>query len=130
MIIRQTDDLKALVNEFSNFARLPHARPVMGSLHRTLGEALELFSTAHREIAFAFEKDAMLPDFKFDPDQMKRVLINLLDNAVAAVNDRPSPPVAIRTQYDASLKLVRLTVADNGAGIPEESKDQVFEPYS
>jgi two-component system nitrogen regulation sensor histidine kinase NtrY len=139
MIIRQTDDLKALVNEFSNFARLPQARPVSGSLNRAVAEALELFATAHREVAFSLEADPALPNFKFDPDQMKRVLINLLDNAVAAVLERAladgSPPekpagkIAVRTQYDSSLKFVRVTVADNGIGIAEANRAQVFEPY-
>lgn len=133
MIIQQTDDLKRLVNEFSNFARLPQANPVEGSLHRTIADALELFSTAHRDVAFAFESDPSLPNFKFDPDQMKRVLINLLDNAVAAVLENPASRgaarVSVRTQFDASLRLVRVTVADNGVGISEADRDQVFEPY-
>ena len=73
--------------------------------------------------------DPQLPEFKFDPDQIKRVLINLLDNAVAAVQDSADPRVSVRTQYDGMLKLVRVSVVDNGNGIPEEDRDRVFEPY-
>ena len=129
MIIRQTDDLKRLVNEFSNFARLPQTRPTMASLNGVIEEALELYRIAHRDLTFRFDGDELLPDFKFDPDQMKRVLINLLDNAVAAVHDIADPRVSVRTQYDSLLKLVRVSVLDNGAGIPDAERDRVFEPY-
>ncbi|HVK60384.1 MAG TPA: ATP-binding protein [Bdellovibrionales bacterium] len=129
MIIRQTDDLKRLVNEFSNFARLPQSRPVMSSLNAVIDEALELYKTAHREVQFKFEPDSQLPEFKFDPDQLKRAIINLLDNAVAAVRDSGAGRVSVRTQYDSLLKLVRVSVLDNGVGIDDASRDRVFEPY-
>jgi two-component system nitrogen regulation sensor histidine kinase NtrY len=146
MIIKQTDDLKRLVNEFSNFARLPQSKPVVASLNTVINEALVLYKTAHREVQFHFDQDSQLPEFKFDPDQIKRVLINLLDNAVLAV----APPlqgssgavqssaaareigpgrVTIRTQYESLLKLVRVSVSDNGIGISDEDRDRVFEPY-
>lgn len=141
MIIRQTDDLKRLVNEFSNFARLPQTKPELASLNLVIEEALGVFKVSHRDIQFSFERDPQLPVFKFDPDQIKRVLINLLDNAVAAVSsfaqslsneaagDAPVSRIAVRTQYDSLLKLVRISVLDNGAGIPAEDLDRVFEPY-
>ena len=129
MIIRQTDDLKRLVNEFSNFARLPQSSPILGSLNGVVEEALELYRTAHREVQFKIDSDPQLPHFKFDPDQIKRVLINLLDNAVAAVRDMPQGRVSVRTQYDSLLKLVRVSVLDNGVGISDADRDRVFEPY-
>ncbi len=129
MIIRHTDDLKNLVNEFSNFARLPQSKPINGSLNCVIEDALILYRTAHPSTRFQFEADASLPDFKFDPGQLHRVLQNLLDNAVAALTDKSPGRVAIRTQYDNLLKLVRISVSDNGVGIPEEHKAQIFEPY-
>lgn len=129
MIIRQTDDLKRLVNEFSNFARLPQSQPIPASLNHVVEEALELFRMSHKEAEFRFDADPQLPEFRFDPAQIKRVLINLLDNAVAAVHDAADPRVTIRTQYDSMLKLVRVSVFDNGIGIPEADLDRVFEPY-
>jgi two-component system nitrogen regulation sensor histidine kinase NtrY len=129
MIIRQTDDLKNLVNEFSNFARLPQTRPVSGSLAKTIEEAVEVFRAAHKDLVLTLDLDSSLPEFKFDTDSIKRVLINLLDNAVAAVHDAAEPRISIRTQYDGLLKLVRLSVNDNGIGIPQQDRDRVFEPY-
>lgn len=129
MIIRQTDDLKRLVNEFSNFARLPQTRPVMGSMAKTIEEAVTVFQVAHKDIQIAVDQDTSLPEFRFDPDQIKRVLINLLDNSVAAVSDVQEPRVSVRTQYDGLLKLVRISINDNGIGIPQQDRDRVFEPY-
>jgi two-component system nitrogen regulation sensor histidine kinase NtrY len=129
MIITQTDDLKKLVNEFSNFARLPQSRPVLMNLNTVIGDVAELYKIAHRDVQVRFDQDELLPDFRFDPDQIKRVLMNLLDNAVAAVHEQSEPRVAVRTQYDSLLKLVRISVLDNGVGIPDADRDRVFEPY-
>ncbi|MFN7455018.1 MAG: sensor histidine kinase [Pseudobdellovibrionaceae bacterium] len=132
MIIRQTEDLKNLVNEFSNFARLPQARPVVGSIKATIDEALSLFRVSHPQIQFDFEHDSQTPEFKFDPDQIKRVLVNLIDNAVSAVqstaSDQPQR-VQLATRYDGDLKILRLTVSDTGVGIPPQQRTRVFEPY-
>jgi two-component system, NtrC family, nitrogen regulation sensor histidine kinase NtrY len=134
MIIQQTDDLKRLVNEFSNFARLPQTKPTLGSMNKVISEAIEMFKISHRDIHFKFDSDPLLPLFKFDADQMKRVLINLLDNAVAAVQDSAvrggsEARISVRTQYDSMLRLLRISVLDNGSGIPNGDYDRVFEPY-
>jgi len=129
MIIRQTDDLKNLVNEFSNFARLPQSRPVIGSMNQVIEDTMVLYQLAHPQVQFEFERDRSLPEFKFDPDQMRRVLQNLIDNAVAALPEGDEGRVVIRTQYESVLKIVRISVSDNGAGIPEAQKLQIFEPY-
>jgi two-component system nitrogen regulation sensor histidine kinase NtrY len=129
MIIQQTDDLKRLVNEFSNFARLPQARPVLSSLSKIVDESVEIYRSAQAEISFSVEHDAGLPAFRFDPDQIRRVLINLIDNAVEALRGQRHGRVLVKTQFDASLKLVRISVIDNGSGIPDSDREKVFEPY-
>jgi two-component system nitrogen regulation sensor histidine kinase NtrY len=137
-IIKQVDELKNLVNEFSNFARLPQAKPVLGSLNKSVEEALVLYQTGHKDIKFDLNADATLPEFEFDPEQMKRVIANLTDNSVSAVeNGRDEavlgaalePTVAISTHYDNVLNIVRIEVADNGVGIPEADRGRIFEPY-
>jgi two-component system, NtrC family, nitrogen regulation sensor histidine kinase NtrY len=136
MIIRQTDDLKNLVNEFSQFARLPQAKLVLSSIDKTVEDALSLFRPAlSADIILEKQMGDDIPDFKFDPDQIKRVLVNLIDNAIAAVSnseDRQSvspKKVTISTRYDSELKILRLAVADNGPGIPISQRARVFEPY-
>ncbi len=129
MIIRQVDDLKTLVNEFSNFARLPQSRPVVASLNQVVRESLELFRQAHGQVQFLFQADEQLPDFKFDPGQIQRVLVNLIDNAVAAVAKESQAQVEVMTHYATELHTVRLTVTDNGEGIPAADRNRIFEPY-
>jgi two-component system nitrogen regulation sensor histidine kinase NtrY len=129
MIIRQTDDLKNLVNEFSQFARLPQSRPVEGSLNKVVEESLGLFRQAHNHFKFDLELDADLPEFRFDPDQIRRVLVNLIDNAVAACQKVTEPQIKVHTRYDVDLRIARLSVIDNGDGIPATDRQRVFEPY-
>lgn len=129
MIVKQVDGLKNLVNEFSNFARLPQARPVVANLNSVVEESLGLYRQAHVGVRFDFAKDQELPDFKFDPDQIKRVLVNLIDNSVSAVAKEQQGLVQIMTQYNRDIKTVRLTVADNGSGIPAPERSRIFEPY-
>lgn len=129
MIVKQVDGLKNLVNEFSNFARLPQARPVVANLNSVVLESLGLYRQAHPHIEFKFSADEELPEFKFDPDQMKRVLVNLIDNSVSAVIKEPHGKVEITTRYDRDIKTMRLIVCDNGEGISVTERSRIFEPY-
>jgi two-component system nitrogen regulation sensor histidine kinase NtrY len=126
-IIHQVTELKNLVNEFSNFARMPAVTPTPNDLNEIISSSLILFKEAHRDIRFHFLPDPHLPIFKVDRDQMKRVFINILDNAVAAVDG--GGVIEIEVKYDSSLKMVTLEVRDNGCGIPDEDKTKLFEPY-
>ena len=128
MIIRQADDLRTLVNEFSRFARLPQSQPIKSSLNKVISEALVLFVQAHKSVKFVEKLDDSLPEFMFDPDQIKRVITNLVNNALAATQS-VSSEITISTEYDPSLKIVRISVIDNGVGIPPTLIDRVFEPY-
>jgi two-component system nitrogen regulation sensor histidine kinase NtrY len=129
MIIKQTEDLKNLVNEFSQFARLPQARPVVGHINKVIEEALSIFRIGNPGVNFEVDMDPLTPEFKFDPDQLKRVLVNLIDNAISAVAQTAQKTVSISTKYDQDLKILRLTVADTGIGIPSHQRSRVFEPY-
>ena len=127
MIIKQVDDLKNLVNEFSSFARMPASNPSQNNLNDVLSEALVLFQEGHKDINFELRIDQTLPAFNLDREQIKRVIINLLDNAVAAVNG--SGQIDLETSFNKVLKIATLKVSDNGCGIPAEDKPRLFEPY-
>lgn len=129
MIIQQVDDLKTLVNEFNSFARLPECRPTVSDLNAVCGEVVDFFQTAHSNVGFQFKSDPRLRPFLFDKDQMRRVLNNLLDNAVAAVEGIREGQIVVETNYDALLGMVRLMVRDNGVGMSQKDRLQVFEPY-
>ena len=127
MIIRQVDELKRLVDEFSNFARLPEVNPAPCDLGELVEETLVLYQEAHKSVEFAFEKDEGLPVFSLDREQMKRALINLLDNAVAALDDQGRVDISLK--FNRWLRMARLEVADNGVGISPQDKRRLFEPY-
>jgi two-component system nitrogen regulation sensor histidine kinase NtrY len=127
MIIKQVDDLKNLVNEFSSFARMPSSNPSLNNLNDVINEALVLFQEGHKEIDFGLNIDPALPIFSLDREQIKRVIINLLDNAVAAVNGKGA--ITIETSFNQDLQIVTMKVSDNGCGIPAEDKPRLFEPY-
>jgi len=127
-IIDQVEILKNLVNEFSRYARMPVTRPVPGNLNETLTDAVVLYQDAHKEISFEFELSEDLPKVILDSEQIKRVMINLLDNAIAAVN-KSDGAIKIRTAYDRERNLAITEVADNGCGVPAGYKMKVFEPY-
>ena len=125
-IIQQVEELKSLVNEFSQFARLPSAKLATHDLNEIVNEALFLFNEGHKGIQFQF-KPGVIPTLDLDRDQIKRVLINLLDNAVAAVSNNGK--VKLSTLYDRGRGVVTLEVADNGSGLAPEMRTKIFEPY-
>jgi two-component system nitrogen regulation sensor histidine kinase NtrY len=133
IIIRHTDELKELVNEFSNFARLPEVSPAPNDLNRVIREVVALYQQAHPSFGFELDLRENLPVFDFDRDQVKRVLINLLDNAVAALAESQelgrSPTLRIQTQHSETLQMAAFTVQDNGPGMSREIQDRIFEPY-
>jgi len=131
-IINQVDGLKNMVNEFSSFARFPTANPVPQNLNRILEGTLPLYREAHKDIQFEERFEKELPLVEVDAEQIKRVLINLLDNAVGALTDleEENPKIiTVGTTYHSALQLVRITVSDNGPGISDEAKERIFEPY-
>ncbi len=126
-IVRQVEELKILVNEFSSFARMPAADPTPNDLNDIVLETIELYKTGHKGINFQAVTDPNLPILKIDRDQIKRVLINLLDNSIDSMDGEGY--VRVETGYDAEFNLARLVVADTGCGIPPEVKARLFEPY-
>ncbi|MFO7984013.1 MAG: ATP-binding protein [Desulfuromonadales bacterium] len=127
MIVKQVDELKNLVNEFSNFARMPASTMSFNNLNDLINESIILYQEGHKEIKFTFFPDENVPLFLFDRDQIKRVVINLLENAIAAIEK--DGRIDIHTTYNPSLKIVSFSVTDNGAGIPAEDRPRLFEPY-
>jgi len=126
-IITQVDELKRLVSEFSQFARMPKVQKVMDDLVKLTKNTLFLYEEGHKGINFQLRVDAPIPEFSFDPEQIKRCLINLLDNAVAVLPDGGN--IEIEISLDQNKESVFLKVADDGPGISKENKLKLFEPY-
>ncbi len=126
-IINQVDELIGLVNEFFAFARLPAVTLSMNDLNALIQEVFILYQESHKNIEFSFLADPAIPKFSLDREQIKRVMINLLDNAVAAIETKGS--IKIQTGYDPLLEMVRIQVMDTGIGIAPKDRDRLFEPY-
>jgi two-component system nitrogen regulation sensor histidine kinase NtrY len=126
-IVGEVESLKALVDEFSQFARMPAPKRVLTDLHQVLGEALALYNGLFQDVRITAEFAAGLPPVRVDPEQIRRVIINLVDNAIEAMERRGT--VGVGTSHDAPNQVVRITVADNGPGIPPSERDKLFMPY-
>lgn len=130
MIIQQTDELKLMVNEFAQFARLPEIQIKPSLIDEVLSESITLFKESYRNITFIVQFDDSIPKFSFDPDQIKRVITNLLDNAISAFNEEIShKEIILKTELVKEISFVRISVIDTGIGISQENKLQIFEPY-
>jgi two-component system, NtrC family, nitrogen regulation sensor histidine kinase NtrY len=126
-IVGEVDSLKGLVDEFSQFARMPAPRAVPADLHALLNEALALYDGLLSDVRFERRLADDLPKVRVDGEQIRRVVINLVDNAIEAM-DR-SGVITIETRHDAAAGMVRLTVSDDGPGIAPAEREKLFMPY-
>ncbi|MHB1184626.1 MAG: sensor histidine kinase [Desulfobulbia bacterium] len=126
-IINQVDELKKLVSEFSSFARMPAVHKAMGNIAEMANEAFVLYQEAHKDRLFRLRVEGPIPLFSFDVKQMKRVLVNLLNNAVAATSQAGEIEIVLACEEERNV--VILEVRDNGAGVSDQDKLRLFEPY-
>jgi two-component system nitrogen regulation sensor histidine kinase NtrY len=126
-IINQVEELKVLVDEFSSFARMPAANPIPNDLNEVVKEAVALYQGGHKNIAFQCLYHENMPIISIDRDQIKRAVINLLDNSVDAIEGEGT--IDVKTSYDSDLEIAKIEVTDSGCGISREDKAKLFEPY-
>jgi two-component system nitrogen regulation sensor histidine kinase NtrY len=88
---------------------------------------LELYLEGNESVNFQFEQDDTIPILDLDKEQMKRAVVNLIDNAVAAAGEGGT--VKVRTRYDKDLSIASVEIVDNGSGIAPEDRERLFEPY-
>jgi two-component system nitrogen regulation sensor histidine kinase NtrY len=126
-IVGEVESLKGLVDEFSQFARMPAPRAVPTDLHALLDDTLSLYRGLFMDVELRPIYAADVPKVAVDPEQLRRVIINLIDNAIEAIDRRGH--IAVSTQHDSAHRIVRIVVADDGPGIPEAERDKLFLPY-
>jgi two-component system nitrogen regulation sensor histidine kinase NtrY len=125
-IEREVRALKQLVDEFSLFARLPEVHPRTIDFTALVDSVLGLYRGLPG-VEWEVEVGAGLEAVRMDPDQMRRVLINLVENAVTAMNRRGTIRIGARWLEDGAT--VRIEVADCGPGIDPADRDKMFSPY-
>ncbi len=124
-IVQEADGLKKLVDEFANFARMPASNPVPQQLAPVVESAAQLYSSAHRDIIIMRELATGMPEVVLDAEQMKRVFINLLENAVEAMEGRGTIRISSRMTPG---QMAQIEVADEGSGIAPEDLPKLFQP--
>jgi len=125
-IIDHTELIRNLVNEFASFARFPAANPVPCELPPIISETVALYREGHPNITFEIRDSGDIPVLKLDRQQIKQTLINLIDNAIAAI--RQEGTIIIEASHDPGKNTVTLTVTDTGTGISDMEKPFMFEP--
>ena len=151
-IIKEVDDLKNLVDEFSLYARLPKANFEPADLNSLIEEVVTLYKNAHRNIEFIEKLGAGLPKAFIDKRQMKRAFMNIIDNAVFSItlksiekvggidaagsaaggfNYKPEIRIVTEAVKDEASNggIIRITFSDNGIGINDEVMQNMYEPY-
>jgi len=129
-IAREVAGLKAMVDEFSRFARLPATRLNLANLNDVISQAAGLYVDHPDGVALTLDLDGELPSSMLDVEQIKRVFVNLIDNAVhALVSANGEKQITIATSHDAERSVLRAEVADTGHGIEPGDFRRLFEPY-
>jgi two-component system, NtrC family, nitrogen regulation sensor histidine kinase NtrY len=127
-IINEVESVKGLVNEFSQFARFPAAKPERAFLNDVVESALSVFAGRLENIRLSVDLAPSLPPVMIDREQFKRVVVNLVDNAAEAMQESLVRNLDVVTQLGAA-DTIELIVADTGAGVSPEDREKLFVPY-
>jgi two-component system nitrogen regulation sensor histidine kinase NtrY len=128
-IVEEVSSLKNLVDEFVRFARLPAVSRFPNSMKDLVDRTLSLYEGRLDSVRLIVEVPQDLPPILMDSLQMKRVLVNLLDNALEALAGEPIQELSLRCELVRDETMARLTVADTGCGIASEDRERLFTPY-
>ncbi len=126
-IVTEVDELRRLVDEFYSFARMPASQLRPNSINELLSEVYSLYTSAHKDIKFYLDRDEHAPLINFDRSQIRRMLINLIENAVWAVDG--SGEISLKSVYDEKNGVIRIEVSDTGMGIDDLDKSKIFDLY-
>ncbi len=127
-ILEETASVKRLVDEFSQFSRLPAAQPVTCELNDVVASGLAVFADRLEGIEVRVDLAADLPPVSIDPEQFKRVVVNLIDNAAEAMQESATKILTVQTRAGAG-DMAEIIFADTGCGITAEQKEKLFLPY-
>jgi two-component system nitrogen regulation sensor histidine kinase NtrY len=129
LIEREVQTLESLVGEFSQFARFPAAKLAPADLNSIVEGALKLFLGRLEGITVTTELAAALPPVKADPELVRRVLANLIDNAAEAMESSTIRQLRVATRTEGDGDAVEIEVSDSGHGISPEDKERLFLPH-
>jgi len=130
IIQSEVHTLQRLVSEFAQFARLPEARLVEGEINDAIRAALQLYEERPEGIVLEADLAPDVPRLRFDAEHLKRALVNLIENAVDALDGVAGEKrITVSTRYVPERERVRVSVADTGPGIAPSVREKLFTPY-
>jgi two-component system nitrogen regulation sensor histidine kinase NtrY len=124
-IVQEADGLRKLVDEFAQFARMPGSNPVPQPLAPVIESAVQLYASAHKDLVIVQDLLGSMPPVILDREQMKRVFINLFENAVEAMSGKGKIRVSSRMTQTG---MAQIEVSDEGPGIAAEDIPKLFQP--
>jgi len=125
-IIEQIDNLSYIASEFSNFAKMPEARPEEMELSELLNKAVELYrNDAHIQLTISRPDERIF--VYSDHSQLLRVFTNLLENAKQAIPDERTGNIAVSITVENETAVIK--ISDDGIGIPDDVVNNMFQPY-
>ncbi len=129
IIINETMRCKTIIQGLLEFSREKEPEKTSANFNHTIEKILGMLENEFRlhHIRVETHLSSELPDILVDVNQMHQVFVNLLLNAVQAIQDHGV--ISIRSQIDPDQRCVRVEIADNGCGIPPEHISKVFEPF-
>jgi two-component system nitrogen regulation sensor histidine kinase NtrY len=125
-IIKEVESLKRLVNEFSRFGKMPEIRKAPSLISAIIDAVINLY-VDYRDVIIKQVIPSPEPYVDLDAEQFKRVIINIVDNAIQAMQAKGS--ITISVEHERALNRVFVNVADDGPGIREEDREKLFLPY-
>jgi nitrogen fixation/metabolism regulation signal transduction histidine kinase len=128
-IVNQVAALKAMVDDFRDYARLPAPEPAPLDLNALVRQVLALYENS--TVPISKQLTEPLPPVWADGAQIRQVIHNLVQNAQDALENQAAPGAspAIEVRTELAGDRIRLAVSDNGGGFPEELMARIFEPY-
>jgi two-component system, NtrC family, nitrogen regulation sensor histidine kinase NtrY len=127
-ILREVNSLKSMVDEFSQFARLPNVKLESGNLNEIIRQSAVLYED--RDALIELNLGENLPNTMIDEEQLKRVFVNLIENAAEAFDEeQDDKKIAVKTYHDTARDLLVAEVTDNGNGITPSDFQKLFQPY-
>ncbi len=122
-IVREVDSLKSMVDSFSKFGKMPKIDLHPADVNSIINAVAELYDDMKN--VTIIKSLQHLPEIDVDREQLKRALINLIDNAIQAGTDR----IWLNTSYDSSWEIIKIDVKDEGSGIKEHDREKLFLPH-
>ena len=129
LIEREVSALETLVGEFSQFARFPTAKLSSAFPNEIVTGALEVFGGRLEGIHVRKDLAPGLPSIRADGELLRRVIVNLIDNAAESMEGSSVKELDLRTRFNNDRETIEIIVADSGHGISPEDKDRLFLPH-